>query len=69
MPNASILSCADAGPDRAAWRWLARAEQARRVAGLLSPPDADIAESYAVECEVRALRHVSAAARRDALAA
>ena len=31
--------------------WWARAAQARRIAGLLSPRDAQIAEAYAVECE------------------
>lgn len=31
--------------------WWARAAQARRIAGLLSPRDARVAEAYAVECE------------------
>jgi hypothetical protein len=34
--------------------WWARAAQARRVAGMLSPPDAQSAEAYAVECEDQA---------------
>ncbi len=34
--------------------WLVRAEQARRVAGMLSFGDADTAYSYARECESRA---------------
>ena len=31
--------------------WRARAGQARRVAGMLSPPDAALLEAYARECE------------------
>jgi len=31
--------------------WWARAAQARRIAGLLSPRDARVAEAYAAECE------------------
>ncbi len=31
--------------------WWARAAQARRIACLLSPRDAQVAEAYAVECE------------------
>ena len=34
--------------------WWARAAQARRVAGMLSPPDAQLAEAYAAECEAQA---------------
>ena len=34
--------------------WWARAAQARRVAGMLSPRDAQLAEAYAVECEDQA---------------
>ena len=34
--------------------WWARAAQARRVAGMLSPKDAQLAEAYAVECEDQA---------------
>jgi hypothetical protein len=34
--------------------WWARAAQARRVAGMLSPRDAQVAEAYAVECEDQA---------------
>jgi hypothetical protein len=32
-------------------RWHARAGQARRVAGMLSPRDAALVEAYARECE------------------
>jgi hypothetical protein len=31
--------------------WLARAEQARRIASMLSPQDAALVEAYARECE------------------
>jgi hypothetical protein len=34
--------------------WWARAAQARRIAGMLSPRDARLAEAYAVECEDQA---------------
>ncbi len=34
--------------------WHARAAQARRVAGTLSPSDASILEAYALECEAAA---------------
>lgn len=34
--------------------WWTRAAQARRVAGMLSPRDAQLAEAYAVECEDQA---------------
>jgi hypothetical protein len=34
--------------------WWERAAQARRVAEMLSPADARLAEAYAVECEARA---------------
>lgn len=69
MNSMPILPGVDIGPDGPAWRWVARAEQARRVAGLLSPADAEIAEAYAIECEVKALRQVSGALRRHVLAA
>jgi hypothetical protein len=45
--------------------WLARAAQARRVAGMLFPRDAQIAETYAVECEIKHERHRSAACDLD----
>jgi hypothetical protein len=35
--------------------WWGRAAQARRVAIMLSPRDAQLAEAYAAECENRAL--------------
>lgn len=70
MLRAAILLPTDpGGADSPAGRWLARAEQARRVARLLAPSDADIAEAYAIECEVQALRCVSSPYRRDVLAA
>ena len=34
--------------------WWTRAAQARRVAGMLSPRDAQLAEAYAIECEDQA---------------
>jgi hypothetical protein len=34
--------------------WLVRAEQARRIAGMLIGQDADMAQAYARECEARA---------------
>ena len=69
MSSVAILSRTVGGPDGPAWRWLARAEQARRVARLLSPADAEIAEAYAIECEVNALRQVGGPLRRHGLAA
>jgi hypothetical protein len=44
--------------------WWARAAQARRVAGMLSPRDAQLAEAYAVECEDQA-REASCGSRRS----
>jgi hypothetical protein len=44
--------------------WWARAAQARRVAGMLSPRDAQLAEAYAVECEDQA-RDTSFGSRRS----
>jgi hypothetical protein len=66
--DVAALLPTDAAADLPAGRWLARAEQARRVARLLAPSDADIAEAYAIECEVHALRRVSSP-YRDVLAA
>lgn len=54
--------------ERTALRWLARAEQARRVVASLSPDDAAIVEAYALECESRADR-VLAEVRGKPLAA
>jgi hypothetical protein len=34
--------------------WWARAAQTRRIASMLSPRDAQLAEAYAVECEHQA---------------
>ena len=68
MLCAPILSPIAAVTESSA-RWFARAEQARRIARLLAPSDADIAEAYAIECEVQALRCVSGAYRQDVLAA
>jgi hypothetical protein len=42
-----------AGPSETLALW-ARAAQARRVAGMLSPKDAQLAEAYAAECEKQA---------------
>ena len=49
--------------------WLARAEQAHRVAGMLSGHDAAVAEAYAQECEARAVHFVENASRAQRLAA
>lgn len=69
MSSVPILPLVAAAVTEPAERWLARAEQARRIARLLSPSDAGIAEAYAIECEVQALRCVSGRYRRNALAA
>jgi len=45
--------------------WWTRAAQARRVAGMLSPRDARLAEAYAVECEDQA-REASSGGLRSA---
>jgi hypothetical protein len=45
--------------------WWERAAQARRIATMLSPQDAQLAEAYAVECEHRALRGFSESFPRD----
>ena len=39
--------------------WWARAAQARRVASMLSPRDAQLAEAFAVECEDQAREAVT----------
>jgi hypothetical protein len=54
----------NAGPSETL-SWSARAAQARRVAGMLSPRDAQLAEAFAVECEDQA-RGASLAAIRSA---
>ncbi len=42
-------------PDRSeVSAWLVRAEQARRVAGMLVGDDAELAQTHARECEARA---------------
>ena len=69
MSIAPILLDPDAGTESPARRWLARAEQARRIARMLSPADAGVAEAYAIECEVQALRLVSDAYPYEILAA
>ena len=48
-----ILMVDEASPLEAL-AWSARAAQARRVAGMLSPRDAKLAEAYATECEDQA---------------
>jgi hypothetical protein len=45
----------DAGPSESL-TWWGRAAQARRVAAMLSPQDARLAEAYAAECENQARR-------------
>jgi hypothetical protein len=45
----------DAGPSESL-TWWGRAAQARRVATMLSPQDARLAEAYAAECENQARR-------------
>jgi hypothetical protein len=45
----------DTGPSESL-KWWVRAAQARRVATMLSPGDAQLAEAYAAECENRARR-------------
>jgi hypothetical protein len=37
-------------------RWIERAEQARRIAGMLPEQDAAVAEAYARECDDNAMR-------------
>ena len=56
MSNLPILPPGSPGMCASAERWLARAEQARRIARVLGPADAEVAEAYAIECEVQALR-------------
>ena len=43
-------------PTRESELWRLRAAQARRIALMLSRPDADIALAHAAECEARAAR-------------
>lgn len=69
MSTAPILSPIYAATIPTAERWVARAEQARRIASFLAAADADVAEAYAIECEVQALRCVGAPYRREGLAA
>jgi hypothetical protein len=57
MERRVILMAIKASPSETL-AWWARAAQARRVAGMLSPRDARLAEAYAVECEDQA-REVS----------
>ena len=40
--------------------WLQRAAQARRIAPMLAPKDAEILEAFALECEARAEKPISA---------
>ncbi len=53
MERRVILMASKAGPSETL-AWWARAAQARRVAGMLSPRDARLAEAYALECEDQA---------------
>jgi hypothetical protein len=48
-----ILMVRKAGPSETLGYWI-RAAQARRVASMLFPRDAQLAESYAAECEAQA---------------
>jgi len=45
--------------------WLARAERAHRIAGMLSSKDARAVEDYAAECEAKAREHFSGQARQQ----
>jgi hypothetical protein len=53
MGQTAILFRHSLKPD-GAQAWLARAEQARRIALMLAPGDAAILEGFARECEVKA---------------
>lgn len=53
MDRRVILMASNAIPSETL-AWWARAAQARRVACMLSPRDAQLAEAYAVECEDQA---------------
>jgi hypothetical protein len=53
MKGRVILMATKASPSETL-AWWARAAQARRVAGMLSPQDAQLAEAYAAECEDQA---------------
>src|SRR5215831_6105934 len=59
-----ILMASKASPSETL-AWWTRAAQARRVAGMLSPRDARLAEAYAVECEDQA-REASSGGLRSA---
>jgi hypothetical protein len=49
--------------------WLARAEQARRIALMLAPGDAAVLENFARECEAKAAPPAPFVQRRRAIAA
>jgi hypothetical protein len=53
MEGRVILMATKASPSETL-AWWARAAQARRVAGMLSPRDAQVAEAFAAECEDQA---------------
>ena len=66
MAQTAILFPAARKSASASMVWLARAEQARRLAAMLSLKDAEILEAYALECEAKAARP---AGRQPAIAA
>jgi hypothetical protein len=63
MPLVTIRNSPSVSPMRESELWRARAARARRVAAMLSRPDAEIALAHAVECEAEAER-LTAAPRR-----
>jgi hypothetical protein len=67
MERRAILMASKARPSETL-AWLARAAQARRVAGMLSPRDAQLAEAYPVKCEDQA-REASSDGLRSARSA
>jgi hypothetical protein len=56
MTQQAILLTPESAPEL----WLARAEQARRIALMLSPTHAAVLVAYASECEAAALAHMDA---------
>jgi len=54
MPLPPIRKPRPRSPIREAELWRLRAEQARRIASMLSRADAEIALSHAAECEAKA---------------
>jgi hypothetical protein len=58
MGQTAILFPHGAKPETA-WTWQKRAAQARRIAPMLAPKDAEILEAFARECEAKAAKPVS----------